>query len=481
MIKDKNGNPVTADVQDAIEIAARTIESADALIIMAGAGLGVDSGFPDYRGNEGLWRAYPPLKHLGISFEEMANPKWFEKEPKLAWGFYGHRQKLYRETKPHHGYTLLKAWSEAMPQGHFVYTSNVDGHFHSTGFPVNRLVECHGNIHRLQCCEPCHDQTWQDSPKDLAIDLNSLQAKGSLPSCPECNGMARPNVMMFSDWDWIRDVTVDQLQRYNTWIDELRLNDARVAVLEIGAGNSLPAIRRESERQCSQLNARLIRINPHETDGPEGAIAIPLRAIDALKGIDSATSDEFTKKCGEIQTELSKPTSQATLGERMAAFFRLNPGGVVSTLPGDHLEVLKSRKVYGVPCKVTLPNGWAVWVQRLEMQRTYGGMIEGMPAKGHVQGYLREALADADKGKYRARKKVIEPKLYDSQSGQPVIPALRFIAQIESHERRNEDEDGTWLTLIWFADIDDEKSIKDYVSEALEKVDWEQDADSSWI
>ena len=47
-----------------IEKAASLIREADALLIGAGAGMGVDSGLPDFRGNEGLWRAYPKLgKH----------------------------------------------------------------------------------------------------------------------------------------------------------------------------------------------------------------------------------------------------------------------------------------------------------------------------------------------------------------------------------------------------------------------------------
>ena len=35
------------------------IASADGLIISAGAGIGVDSGLPDFRGNEGMWEHYP--------------------------------------------------------------------------------------------------------------------------------------------------------------------------------------------------------------------------------------------------------------------------------------------------------------------------------------------------------------------------------------------------------------------------------------
>src|ERR1700693_1271027 len=65
------------------------LRQADGLLITAGAGMGVDSGLPDFRGAEGFWRAYPALKHHRMSFEDMANPASFSKMPTLAWGFYG--------------------------------------------------------------------------------------------------------------------------------------------------------------------------------------------------------------------------------------------------------------------------------------------------------------------------------------------------------------------------------------------------------
>ncbi len=44
-------------------------------------------------------------------------------------GFWGHRYGLYYPSKPHTGYHLMKEWAEKMPNGYFVFTSNVDGHW----------------------------------------------------------------------------------------------------------------------------------------------------------------------------------------------------------------------------------------------------------------------------------------------------------------------------------------------------------------
>ena len=128
------------DIIESIKEAATTIRDADALLITAGAGIGVDSGLPDFRGNEGFWKVYPPIAKLGISFVEMANPYWFQRDPQLAWGFYGHRLNLYRRTKPHAGFKLLLEIVNKKKHGYFIFTSNVDGQFQIAGFDNLSLI-----------------------------------------------------------------------------------------------------------------------------------------------------------------------------------------------------------------------------------------------------------------------------------------------------------------------------------------------------
>lgn len=286
-----------SELEGAIKAAAAAIESADALVITAGAGIGVDSGLPDYRGDQGLWRAYPRLKQLGLSFESMATPVWFERNPRMAWAFYGHRRQLYRETSPHRGYSLLRSWGEATPCGYFAYTSNVDGHFQRAGYRADRLVECHGNVHFAQCCEPCHGDVWQDVVHDFDLDLDEHQARDPLPTCSECSKVSRPNVLMFDDWDWIPDATAVQMARYKAWVEELRTRGARVAIIEVGAGTRLDTIRRESEMLAEELTADLIRINTRESEGPEGTISIKLPGLEALERIDTGLPNVIKEAC----------------------------------------------------------------------------------------------------------------------------------------------------------------------------------------
>ena len=98
---------------------AALIDYADGLLITAGAGMGVDSGLPDFRGSEGFWKAYPALANAGIHFQEIASPESFRSHPRQAWGFYGHRLNLYRHTLPHDGFRILKGRSSAFQTLYF--------------------------------------------------------------------------------------------------------------------------------------------------------------------------------------------------------------------------------------------------------------------------------------------------------------------------------------------------------------------------
>jgi NAD-dependent SIR2 family protein deacetylase len=134
--------------------AAKAIETASAMVVTAGAGMGVDSGLPDFRGDKGFWNAYPMYERLGINFVGAANPANFEGDPAFGWGFYGHRTNLYRETEPHEGFQLLQTWCDEFYQDSFVITSNVDGQFQKAGYREDQILEVHGSIHHLQCLIP---------------------------------------------------------------------------------------------------------------------------------------------------------------------------------------------------------------------------------------------------------------------------------------------------------------------------------------
>jgi NAD-dependent SIR2 family protein deacetylase len=261
--------------------AADAIRQAAALVITAGAGMGVDSGLPDFRGDQGFWTAYPKYQRLGINFVGAANPAHFERDPAFGWGFYGHRTNLYRETVPHRGFALLREWSERFELESFVVTSNVDGQFQKAGFAEEQILEVHGSIHHLQCLTPCHQEIW-DNHEQIPVDFATMRA-GHVPRCPRCNGAARPNILMFGDYSWLPQRSHGQEMRFDLFTSQHRKTP--MVVLEVGAGSAIPTIRYLSERLGSRPGTTVIRINPREPHIGRPHLALACGALEGLEQI----------------------------------------------------------------------------------------------------------------------------------------------------------------------------------------------------
>jgi len=264
--------------------AARTVNEAEAFVITAGAGMGVDSGLPDFRGDHGFWQVYPPYARLGLSFVECANPEHFTRDPAFGWGFYGHRTNLYRNTIPHAGFHIIRRWIERNSADYFVVTSNVDGQFQKAGFDDNRIAEVHGSIHWLQCQTPCSSNIWFNNE---VIPVNAITMRARrIPHCPDCGEVSRPNILMFGDWSWLPDRTRIQEHRLDNFL--VNNADRRIAVIEMGAGSAIPTIRAASERLgWNLMNATVIRINPREPDIQAPHISMPCGALEGLQKIDA--------------------------------------------------------------------------------------------------------------------------------------------------------------------------------------------------
>jgi len=274
---------------EACRRSAELIEQADGLLITAGAGMGIDSGLPDFRGAQGFWRAYPALGRARIPFERIACPETFQSDPALAWGFYGHRLNLYRATLPHEGFQILRRIGERLPDGCFVFTSNVDGQFTKAGFDDNRIAECHGSIHHLQCLAACRRDLWSAKDFHPQVDEEACRLVSDYPRCPHCGGMARPNILMFGDWGWQERRSETQQRRLRSWLRSVE----RLLVIEIGAGTRIPTVRMMSESS----GGRLIRINPDAPElGQAEGVSLPCGGLDGLRAIEAALSTTKAKE-----------------------------------------------------------------------------------------------------------------------------------------------------------------------------------------
>lgn len=273
-----------SDISSQLLKAANLIRNADALLITAGAGMGVDSGLPDFRGQAGFWKAYPALAKAGISFVDTANPQHFEDNPRRVWGFYGHRLNLYRATVPHEGFSILKKWIDQKPGGGFVLTSNVDGQFQKAGFDEQNMFEIHGSIHHLQCTSSrCNTSVW--SAKDLSVEVDEERCMlvSPLPICTNCGSLLRPNILMFDDWKWKGERTLLQQGVFQKWLAERREANHKVVTIELGAGTQIATVRWQGEH----LPYDLVRVNPKDDELPRGKSGVGVRhgAAETLKRI----------------------------------------------------------------------------------------------------------------------------------------------------------------------------------------------------
>jgi hypothetical protein len=91
--------------------------------------------------------------------------------------------------------------------------------------------------------------------------------------------VARPNILMFGDRDWIESRTGRQMNRLDRWLSSVQ----RLAVVEVGAGRAVPTVRHFSERH----GPRVIRLNPREhAIHPHRGVGLTGSALDVLSRLD---------------------------------------------------------------------------------------------------------------------------------------------------------------------------------------------------
>ncbi len=280
------------------------INSADALLIITGAGMGIDSGLPDYRGPQGLWNTWHPAKQLNMTYENLSTHEMFLENPELAWGFQTYLTKLYQELSPHKGYyDLLEISNKKFNGNYFVITSNVDSQFLKSGFDENKLYEVHGTKRLWQCTDKkCNKRfsPWNMSIDKLpTIDENSLYTIKPLPKCINCGAMARPNVSFFNDLFFNENITKKHSLRLEDWLNKNK--NKKLIILEIGCGISIHSLRLKlKDGQYKMMSnewklpreflsfdkTSLVRINPDVTQDTQEDLngIIPL-GVGGKKGI----------------------------------------------------------------------------------------------------------------------------------------------------------------------------------------------------
>lgn len=262
----------------------RVIDEADVVVITAGAGMSADSGVATFRGINGVAEAYPALKKKKVTYTSLTTQEMFNKNPKLAWAFHGHCFNVYKDTKPHDGYFKLLELVK-QKKDYFVVTSNVDGAFQKAGFNKDKVYEIHGRLYKFQCNE-CGNVWEPHEHTKFDVDTDTFKLNSPLPKC-ECGGHARPNFMMFNDVGFDKKETKEQSLRFNEFMHQYDKGDHKIAIVEFGAGESVPTIRMMGEYIHQKVKgATLVRVNPTDTAAPVDAVVIKAGALEAINRLE---------------------------------------------------------------------------------------------------------------------------------------------------------------------------------------------------
>jgi NAD-dependent deacetylase len=174
-------SPALASVA-AIEDAAELLRKAKRIVVLSGAGISSPSGIPDFRSEgSGLWARDEPMEVASLSTFRTSPERFFNWFRPLAGQIFN--------AKPNAAH---KALAELENSGRelIVVTQNIDGLHQKAG--STRVVEMHGTLRTLSCTE-CFKQF--ESGPFLEQYIND----GMIPKCLNCNGILKPDVILFGE------------------------------------------------------------------------------------------------------------------------------------------------------------------------------------------------------------------------------------------------------------------------------------------
>ncbi|MBE4738480.1 MULTISPECIES: SIR2 family NAD-dependent protein deacylase [Streptomyces] len=153
--------------------------------LLSGAGISTDSGIPDYRGPNGLWRRDPEAEKLVTYEYYMGDPEIRRR----SWQMRRQNRTLKAEPNVAHR-AVAELERSGVPVR--VITQNVDGLHQLAGMPARKVLELHGSA-RSVVCVGCHARM----PMEDA--LARVEAGEDDPPCLECGGVLKSATVMFGE------------------------------------------------------------------------------------------------------------------------------------------------------------------------------------------------------------------------------------------------------------------------------------------
>ena len=220
----------------AIEDAAELLRQAKSIVVLTGAGISSPSGIPDFRSEgSGLWSRAEPMEVASLTTFRISPERFFNWFRPLAGQIFNARPNAAH-----------KALAELENAGYkiTVVTQNIDG-LHQKAGSV-QVVEMHGSLRTLSCTQ-CFKQVRSDP------FLQSYIGEGKIPQCLSCNGILKPDVILFGE----------QLPQ-SAWLEAQRAT--RQCDLMLVAGSSLEVLPVAGlPMQALDRGAHLIVINNTST------------------------------------------------------------------------------------------------------------------------------------------------------------------------------------------------------------------------
>ncbi|MBC7269728.1 MAG: NAD-dependent deacetylase [Streptomyces sp.] len=153
--------------------------------ILSGAGVSTDSGIPDYRGPNGLWRRDPGAEKLVTYEYYMGDPEIRRR----SWLLRRETRALRVEPNAAHR-AVVELERAGVPVR--VITQNVDGLHQEAGMPARKVLELHGSARSVVCTRCGARGSMEDA-------LARVDAGEDDPACLECGGILKSATVMFGE------------------------------------------------------------------------------------------------------------------------------------------------------------------------------------------------------------------------------------------------------------------------------------------
>ena len=229
----------TRDYSAEIDRLKNEIETADAIVIGAGAGLSTAAGFT-YSG-ERLQKYFADFVEK-YGFRDMYSGGFYP-FPTLEeqWAYWSRYIYINRYMDVDNG-TYKRLFELVKDKDYFVITTNVDHQFQKAGFDKHRLFYTQGDYGLWQCSEPCHQKTYgnEETVRKMFEQQKNMRVPSELvPKCPVCGKPMSMNLR--ADDTFVEDDGWhNAAERYNEFL--CRHEGLHILFLELGVGMNTPVI-----------------------------------------------------------------------------------------------------------------------------------------------------------------------------------------------------------------------------------------------